>query len=108
MIATQQIEKAQEDKGWKTAEDIPLWQAHYNDYGGYDKYIEIRDLYWSLSDYYLHDDVHRSPGERYEATNFPLVKGNAEFNELLLKFRRDLKVELYIPKKYDIYKEKNY
>lgn len=98
MIAAQQIKKAQEDKGWKTSADVPLWQVNYNSYGGFENYIKIRGLYWGISGYYLY------VGTKYTATNFPLVKASSEFKDLLEKFRRDLKVELDIPEKYDKYR----
>lgn len=94
----EQIEKIQKDLGYETALDIPVWQAHYNSYGGYDEYIKVRDFYWDVASFYLY------PGTEYTPTNFPLVKVDSDIKDLLKKFRQDLGVELTLPKKYDIYR----
>ena len=83
---------------------LPKWQIDFEKYGGRVAYEEIKKIYWELADDYLHGNIHRNNGERYEATNFPFYKGEAKHKNGLEMFRKDLHVKLDIPKKYDIYR----
>ncbi len=71
----------------------PKWQIDFEKYGGRLAYEIIKNLYW----------------ERYErrnSNNFDLQNEflTPDVYRLMRQFRKDINVQLDIPKKYDIYK----
>ena len=85
LIATQQIVKEQERLGYPNFHSVrPAWQVKYEDYGGLKAYTTIRNMYWSISSYYIDREG------RYDATNFPLTGYEEGITQLLKQFRKDL------------------
>lgn len=80
----------------KPVVELPKWQIDFEKYGGRVMYEIIKTLYW--------DTIDSLQSEKINAADYPMSYQEDNINKLLKEFRKDINVQLDIPKKYDIYR----
>ena len=72
---------------------LPKWQIDFEKYGGRMAYEVIKNMYWERFD-------------RRNSTNFDLKNEclTKDIYDLMVMFRKDINIQLDIPKKYEIYR----